>query len=110
MCYGDDARPPAPPVRGEVGHPGDLVLTSADGTQFAAYHARPAGASSRAVVILPDVRGLHTFYKELAHRFAEAGLRAIAFDYFGRTAGLGTRDEDFAYREHAEQTRPDQTA
>ena len=110
MCYGDDARPPAPPVRGEVGDHGDLVLTSADGTQFTAYHAEPAGASSRAIVILPDVRGLHTFYKELTHRFAEAGLHAIAFDYFGRTAGLGNRDEDFAYREHVEQTQPDQIA
>jgi carboxymethylenebutenolidase len=110
MCYGDDARPPAPPVRGEVGDHGDLVLTSADGTQFAAYHARPAGPASRAIVILPDVRGLHSFYKELAHRFAEAGVHAIAFDYFGRTAGLGGRDEEFPFREHVEQTGPEQIA
>jgi carboxymethylenebutenolidase len=106
MCYGDDARPPAPPVRGEVGDHGDLVLTSADGTQFGAYHAQPAIATGRGIVILPDVRGLHSFYKELAHRFAEAGLHAIAFDYFGRTAGIGARDEDFPFREHVEQTRP----
>ena len=104
MCYGDDARPPAPPVRGEVGDHGDLVLTSADGTQFAAYHARPAGASSRAIVILPDVRGLHSFYKELAHRFAEAGVQAIAFDYFGRTAGAEKRGDDFEYMPHVEET------
>jgi carboxymethylenebutenolidase len=110
MCYGDDARPPAPPVRGEVGDHGDLLLTSADGTQFAAYHAQPAGASSRAIVILPDVRGLHTFYKELAHRYAEAGLHAIAFDYFGRTATTANRDEDFSFREHVEKTKPDQIA
>src|SRR5262249_38599966 len=45
MCFGDDARPPAPPVRGPVGDHGDLVLTSADGTRFAAYHAHPAGGS-----------------------------------------------------------------
>jgi carboxymethylenebutenolidase len=106
MCYGDDARPPAPAVRGEVGDHGDLVLTSADGTQFAAYYAHPAGGSSRAIVILPDVRGLHSFYKELAQGFAEAGLHAVAIDYFGRTAGLGGRDEDFPFREHVEQTRP----
>ena len=110
MCFGDDARPPAPPVRGEVGAHGDLVLTSADGTPFAAYHARPAGASSRAIVILPDVRGLHHFYKELAQSFAEAGLHAVAIDYFGRTAGIGNRDEDFAFREHVEQTKPDTIA
>jgi carboxymethylenebutenolidase len=110
MCFGDDARPPAPPVRGPVGDHGDLVLTSADGTQFAAYHAQPAEGSGQAIVILPDVRGLHTFYKELAERFAEAGLRAVAIDYFGRTAGLTGRDEDFAFREHIEATTPAQIA
>jgi len=102
MCYGDDARPPAPPVQGPVGDHGDLVLTSADGTQFGAYHAHPAGGSRNAIVILPDVRGLHGFYKELAQRFAEAGLHAVAIDYFGRTAGIGSRDEDFPFREHVE--------
>jgi carboxymethylenebutenolidase len=104
MCYGDDARPPAPPVSGPVGEHGELVLTSADGTQFAAYHASPGVDSARGILILPDVRGLHTFYKELALRFAEAGLHAIAIDYFGRTAGLGSRDEDFAFMPHVEQT------
>jgi carboxymethylenebutenolidase len=104
MCYGDDARPPAPPVSGPVGEHGDLVLTSADGTQFAAYHASPAVASDRAILILPDVRGLHTFYKELALRYAEAGVHAIAIDYFGRTAGLTGRDEEFAFMPHVEQT------
>src|SRR5574338_1199692 len=110
MCYGDEARPPAPPVQGEVGDHGDFVLTSADGTQFGAYHAHPAGGSSRAVVILPDVRGLHSFYKELALRFAEAGFHAVAFDYFGRTAGIGDRDEGFAYREHVDATKPETVA
>jgi carboxymethylenebutenolidase len=38
-------------------------------------------------VILPDVRGLYRFYEELALRFAERGYTALAFDYFGRTAG-----------------------
>jgi len=104
MCYGDDARPPAPPVIGPVGDHGDLVLTSADGTRFAAYHAQPEGLSDRAILILPDIRGLHTFYKELALRFAEAGVHALAFDYFGRTAGLTGRDEDFVFMPHVEQT------
>jgi carboxymethylenebutenolidase len=106
MCYGDEARPPAPEVRGEVGAHGDFVLTSADGTQFGAYHAKPAGPTARGIVILPDVRGLHSFYKELTVRFAEAGLHAVAIDYFGRTAGVGGRDEDFPFREHVDQTRP----
>ena len=110
MCYGEEARPPAPPVRGPVGDHGDLVLTSADGTQFGAYYAHPAAGSSEAVVILPDVRGLHSFYKELAERFAEAGLHSVAIDYFGPTAGLGGRDEDFPFREHVDKTEPAQIA
>jgi carboxymethylenebutenolidase len=106
MCYGDDARPPAAPVQGPVGDHGPLVLTSADGSQFGAYHARPDGPTDRAIVILPDVRGLHAFYEELAVRFAEAGLHAVAIDYFGRSAGVATRGEDFPFREHIERTRP----
>ena len=102
MCYGDDARPPAPPNPGPVGAYGETTLISADGTEFLAYEAHPEGGSDRGVVILPDVRGLHHFYKELALRFAEAGAHAIAIDYFGRTAGLTSRDEEFEYRPHVE--------
>ena len=46
-------------------------------------------------MILPDVRGLYRFYEELALRFAERGYAAVAIDYFGRTAGVGKRDEEF---------------
>ena len=100
MCYGDDARPPAPPVTGPVGEHGEVVLTSADGTRFGAYHADPQVASTRGMVILPDVRGLHRFYRDLALRWAEAGLHAVAIDYFARTAGIGPREEDFPFRDH----------
>ena len=54
------------------------------------------------IVILPDVRGLYRFYEELALRFAERGHAAIAFDYFGRTAGAAKRDDDFEYMPHVE--------
>ena len=56
-------------------------------------------------MIFPDVRGLYPFYIELAERFAQAGYHAIAIDYFGRTAGLGPRDEDFEYMPHVQQLR-----
>jgi carboxymethylenebutenolidase len=56
------------------------------------------------VVVLPDVRGLYRFYEELALRCAERGYRAVAIDYFGRTAGVAKREEDFPYREHVDQT------
>src|SRR5262249_60403121 len=65
------------------------------------------GPATVGIVILPDVRGLYRFYEELALRFAERGYRAIAIDYFGRTAGIGKRDDDFPYMEHVAQTTPD---
>jgi carboxymethylenebutenolidase len=42
--------------------------------------------------------------EELALRFAERGIAAVAIDYFGRTAGVRKRGDDFPFREHAEQT------
>ncbi len=107
MCHGDDARPPEPPVTGPLGTHGDLTLTAADGTEFMAYSALPDQPGSTGVVILPDIRGLHQYYKDLADTFARAGFSAIAIDYFGRTAGLGSRDETFVFRPHVEQTTPE---
>ena len=54
---------------------------------------------------MPDVRGLFRFYEELALRFAEHGYDAIAIDYFGRTAGVGKREEEFTFAEHIAQTK-----
>jgi carboxymethylenebutenolidase len=81
-----------------------LELESADGNRFSASLSEsPEGRGG--IVILPDVRGLYPFYTELAERFAQAGYHAIAFDYFGRTAGLGPRDEEFEYMPHVQQLR-----
>jgi len=109
MCYGDDARPPLPPIRGGADNHGDMTLTAADGTAFGAYYAHPNTPSNRGMVVLPDVRGLHPFYKELAQRFAETGIHSIAIDYFGRTAGVGDRGEEFPFREHVQQMQPETT-
>jgi carboxymethylenebutenolidase len=105
MCHDHDSRPPAPPRIGDVVERGVLSLTSADGTEFSAAYAAPAGAPRVGVVILPDVRGLHPYYVALAERFAETGAVAVAIDYFGRTAGPadgGVRDSDFEWRPHVE--------
>jgi carboxymethylenebutenolidase len=107
MCYSDDARPPLPPISGGAADQGDLVLTAKDGNKFAAYFARAAKPSGAGIVVMPDVRGLHQFYKELAERFAEAGVDAVAIDYFGRTAGMGDRSEGFEYMPHIEKTSLD---
>ena len=107
MCHDTDSRPPAPPRSEEVIERGTLTLTAADGTEFAAAYAAPAGAARAGVVILPDIRGLHPYYVALAERFAEAGVAAVAIDWFGRTAGVpedGTRGEDFDWQEHIPKT------
>ncbi len=103
MCHDHDSRPPAPPRTGEVGERGTLTLTSTDGTQVAAAYAAPAGEARVGVVLLPDIRGLHPYYVALAERFAQAGLPALAVDWFGRTAELpegGTRGQDFGWQTH----------
>lgn len=109
MCYSDDSRPPIAPSGAAVDHE-DITLTSRDGTKFAAMVARAATPGAAGIVILPDVRGLYPFYEELALRFAEAGITAVAFDYFGRTAGVGKRGEDFDWMTHVRQTKAGQIA
>jgi carboxymethylenebutenolidase len=94
-------------IRGAAVSHKDVVLEARDGNRFAAFAALPEEPTAVGVVILPDVRGLYRFYEELALRFAERGIAAIAFDYFGRTAGVGKRDDDFSYMEHVEQTTPE---
>jgi carboxymethylenebutenolidase len=104
MCHSDDSRPPAAPGS-TAGEPGrDLVLEAADGNRFAAYAARAAQPTGSGVVVLPDVRGLHAFYRDLVDRLAEIGVDAVAVDYFGRTAGIGDRSDDFVFRPHVDQT------
>lgn len=105
MCYDDNARPPIPNGANGKAHGEDVVLTAADGNRFAAYFARPENPGGTQIVIFPDVRGLHRFYKELALRFAEIGVTALALDYFGRTAGLTGRDDSFEFMPHVQQIK-----
>jgi carboxymethylenebutenolidase len=107
MCFDLDSSPPIPRISGAAVSHEDLVLEAADGNRFAAFRATPEDAARVGVVILPDVRGLYRFYEELALRFAERGYAAIAFDYFGRTAGTEKRGDDFEYPPHVQQTTPD---
>jgi carboxymethylenebutenolidase len=108
VCFELDSVPPIPPISGgaPVGSE-DVVLEAADGTRLAAFTALPDDGARVGVVVLPDVRGLYRFYEELALRFAERGYAAVAFDYFGRTAGVDKRDDEFPYMDHVVQTTPE---
>lgn len=103
MCYDDNARPPVPPVESGSAHGEDIVLKAADGNSFSAYAAHPDQPKNAQIIIYPDIRGLHQFYKDLALRFAEMGISAVAIDYFGRTAGLTARDDSFEFWPHVQQ-------
>ena len=107
VCFELDSLPPVRVVAGAAVSHDELVLEAADGARFAAFAAVPDEPVGTGVVVLPDVRGLYRFYEELALRFAERGYHAVAIDYFGRTAGVGKRDDDFRYREHVDQTTPE---
>ena len=102
MCFDHDSLPPVPVIRGAAVSHDDLVLEAADGNRFAAFVAEPDEPGGAGVVILPDVRGLYRFYEELALRFAERGYPAIAFDFYGRSAGAEKRGEDFVWQDHLE--------
>jgi carboxymethylenebutenolidase len=103
MCFDLDSSPPIQPVSGAAVDTRHVTLTAADGNEFLSFEA--AGpVPGPAVLVLPDVRGLFRFYEELAVRFAERGYDALAVDYFGRTAGVATRDDDFDYVPHWQAT------
>jgi len=110
MCFELDSEPPIPRISGAAVSHDDLVLESEDGNRFAAFRALPEEVLqlSTGVVVLPDVRGLYRFYEELALRFAERGYAAVAFDYFGRTAGIEKRPDDWDYMPLVQQLTNDQ--
>lgn len=104
MCFDLDSHPPIPPIAGGALDSARSVVTAADGNRFAAFRARADAPTGAGMLILPDVRGLHPYYEELALRFAERGIDALAIDYFGRTAGAEPRDNAFEYMPHVAQT------
>ena len=107
MCFDLDSQPPIQPIAGGAIDTEEVILRAGDGGRFAGLLARAEEPIGAGVVVLPDVRGLHPYYEELALRFAEAGIDAVAIDYFGRTAGIGVRErsDDFDFMTHVADTR-----
>src|ERR1700746_2739786 len=108
MCFDTESTPPIPVLSGAAISHDNLVLTADGGNALAAFRAEPDEWPDTGVVILPDVRGLYHFYEELALRFAERGYSAIAFDYFGRTAGIEKRPDDWDYMPLVQQLTQEQ--
>lgn len=107
MCFSDDARVPPPPISGAAADHGDFELKASDGNRLMAHFARASKPNGAGMVVLPDVRGLHNFYKDLARRFAETGIDSVAIDYFGRTAESDDRSDSFEQMPHVKQTTPE---
>lgn len=101
MCFSSDQHPPLPPRFSDVGDHGPTVLTAADGTRLPAYDAVPVTRRGASLVLLPDIRGMHPYYTDLAIAFAQAGIDTVAIDPYARTAGLTGRGQDFEFRPHA---------
>jgi carboxymethylenebutenolidase len=104
MCFDLDSHPPIAPIAGGAFDTSRPALTAADGNRPAAFLARASTPGGAAVLLLPDVRGLHPFYEELALRFAEHGVDALAIDWFGRTAPDDDRGDAFDHVPHVAAT------
>jgi len=114
VCFADGSLAPAAPGAGQAGEQRGLTLTAADGNVLLAHECRSATATTVGVVVLPDVRGLHAYYRDLTVRLAEVGWDAVAIDYFGRTAGRdpdgaphADRSEAFPFMDHVMKTTPE---
>jgi len=105
MCTDHDSHPPIEPIGGAAIDAASIILKGKDGAKFRGYLAKPAQGTGAGIVILPDVRGLHPFFEELALRCAERGIAALAIDYFARTAETDDRGPGFDYMPHVEKTR-----
>jgi carboxymethylenebutenolidase len=105
MCFEASQRPPLPPRTGHLASSERVSVKSADGTEVAARLATTQSPSAPGIVLMPDVRGLHPYYEDLAERFADAGVHTIAIDHFSRTAGTGYRGADFDNGPHRNEVR-----
>jgi carboxymethylenebutenolidase len=103
MCTDHDSHPPIAPISGAAIDAGTEIIKGANDDDLRVFVARPEKSTGAGILILPDVRGLHPFFEELAARYAERGITALAMDYFCRTAGTGAQPEEFDYQPHLEQ-------
>jgi carboxymethylenebutenolidase len=106
VCFPDGSLAPRAPGARTPGADRPLTLTASDGTVLMAHEARSATPARVGIVVLPDVRGLHAYYRDLTVRFTELGWDAVAIDYFARTAEGEDRSDDFDWLAHIPLTTP----
>jgi carboxymethylenebutenolidase len=70
-----------------------------------AYVSRAPDPSGVGVILIPAMRGLKQYHKDLSDRFANIGIDAVTFDYYGRQAPDGPRDESFDFEGNYELIR-----
>jgi len=104
MCSDPNSRPPIQPDPDAGATSSHLRLVAADGNTVSAFRADSPGTAGDGVIVLPDYYGLTPFYEALAMRFAEAGVDALAIDYYGRTALPPPRDAGFDHVAHSGRT------
>lgn len=105
MCSDPDSHPPIDPAGHGSASGREIGLIVGDGSRCTAYQADASRPTGVGMIVLPDYNGLTGFYRELALRFAEDGIDAVAIDYYDRTVGLPPRDASFEPREAARGTR-----
>src|SRR5260221_12821209 len=101
MCHDTNSAPPIFSEPKTAVHSRRQIFTWPDQAQFAAFLATPEELTGTGVVILPDIRGLHPFYEQIALRLAVEQQTALVIDYFGRTAGTALRDASFLHMVHS---------
>jgi carboxymethylenebutenolidase len=80
---------------------GEIIKTPADGLSVAdgmvdsagfrvpIYEARPAGSGKYpAVIVIPEIWGMHEYIKDVVRRFATRGFLAVTFEPYARTGGV----------------------
>ncbi len=75
----------------------NIELAAADGHEFSAYEAKPAGTPRGGLVIVQEIFGVNAYIRRVTDGYAEAGYRAIApaiFDRAERGVELGNGPAD----------------
>jgi len=86
-----------------------IPVTGSAGS-FDAYLALPPAGKGPGLVLFQEIFGVNEHIRAVAERFAEAGYVALAIDYYGRTAGVGVRDDKFDWKQYLPSVQSDEVA